>query len=61
MPERSLELWNQEILLKPYFADIKGLDGTIGDHSFIKIDILGSGGFSKVYLGNPHLISEEER
>ena len=35
MPERILKLWDSEILLKPYFADFTGLDGTIGDHCFI--------------------------
>lgn len=50
-PERAITLWDGIITLRPYYSNLNKLDGTIGDHSFEKRLVLGSGGFSKVYLG----------
>lgn len=49
-PGKSLTMWNESIRLRPVFCECKDLDGTISENSFQKRILLGSGGFSKVYL-----------
>lgn len=46
--------------LYPVFEDSKGLDGVMGDHYFHRICRIGSGGFSRVYLGIYCLSSTQE-
>ena len=37
-------------MLRPIYRDTSHLDGTISDKLFVRGPVLGSGGFSKVYL-----------
>lgn len=51
-PGAIVRLWTEEILLRPVYRVRDNFDGTIDDSLFQRGKILGSGGFSKVYLGN---------
>lgn len=50
-PDKKASLLNSSTVLRPVFADLGELDGVIGNHYFVKRELIGNGGFSKVYLG----------